>query len=526
MNKQRHLRVLHLVGVITILALACMPTISFEPTSTEQPAGEPTSKPATSGATSGLEQVEQATIQIESVGTFIDPEFGLVTGAGRGSGFIIDPSGIAVTNNHVVTGAGLLKIWIGGDTSRTYNAKILGVSECSDLAVIDIEGDGYPYLSWYESPVEVGLEVYTAGYPLGEPEFALTKGIVSKTTSGDTSWASVDRVIMHDAKINPGNSGGPLVTAEGEVVGINYASRGSADQSFAIHVDEAKAIVETLRQGQDVDSLGINGVAVVNDDGSLSGIWVSSLASGSPADEAGLQPGDIIMSLEGLTLAKDGTMADYCDVLRTHSAKDTLAIEVLRFATQEALAGQINGRPLESKFSFAATSAPEGGSTTSSGKYEFETITDDSGKISLEVPTTWRDRNGGAWVANSETLGIALTVAPDMDACNDGTGPCVFIGASKTLAQRESYRDLLDRIKTSVEGFCDFISRSDASGFASLGLGKNDLFYPCGASEYTLSVLAGVSEDQSFLVLGWVQIFTDADWDVYGSLLGAKIRGY
>ncbi len=101
-------------------------------------------QPAGGEAVSSLDGVQSATIQIEAQGTFIDPEVGQVSNAaGRGSGFIIDPSGIAVTNNHVVTGAALLKVYVAGE-SQARNATILGVSECSDLAVIDIEGDGYP----------------------------------------------------------------------------------------------------------------------------------------------------------------------------------------------------------------------------------------------------------------------------------------------------------------------------------------------------------------------------------------------
>ncbi len=86
----------------------------------------------------------------------------------------------------------------------------MGVSECSDLAVIDIEGDGYPYLEWFDGQVAPGLDVYAAGFPLGDPEFTLTRGIISKERAdGETDWASVDWVVEHDATINPGNSGGP-----------------------------------------------------------------------------------------------------------------------------------------------------------------------------------------------------------------------------------------------------------------------------------------------------------------------------
>jgi serine protease Do len=82
------------------------------------------------GAISSLDEAKNAVIQIEADGTFVNPDFSVsYNDAGFGSGFIIDPSGLAVTNNHVVTGAALLKVWIGGETGKTYNAKVVGVSE-------------------------------------------------------------------------------------------------------------------------------------------------------------------------------------------------------------------------------------------------------------------------------------------------------------------------------------------------------------------------------------------------------------
>ncbi len=344
---------------VLIVSLAC-----GGPPGTDEPGDEPVQQPSTQdeaetsdqqeppsdappAAVSSIQDVQGAVIQIEAQGTFVDPEWGQVIGAGHGSGFIIDPSGIAVTNNHVVSGAALLKVWVGGDTSKTYNARVLGVSECSDLAVIDIDGEGFPFLTWYDSPIQVGLEVYTAGFPLGEPEYTLTKGIISKESAkGETSWASIESVLMHDATINPGNSGGPLIDANGKVVGVNYRARKEADQYFAIGKDVAVPLVNTLQGGRDVDSVGINGNAVVSDDGTLSGIWVSSVMSGSPAEKAGITGGDILTTLEDFPIATDGTMSDYCDIIRTHSAGDTISIEVLRFITSEYLAGQLNGPAL------------------------------------------------------------------------------------------------------------------------------------------------------------------------------------
>jgi S1-C subfamily serine protease len=344
-----------IVSFVLLVGLACSAVSGGAATqpAQEQPTSESNTKSAKTpsanqsgeGAISNLSDAQNAVIQIESQGTFIDPQVGLVVnGAGRGSGFIIDPSGIAVTNNHVVTGSALLKVWVGG---VEHNAQILGVSECSDLAVIKIEGGPYPFLKWYDTPAKTGLEVYAAGFPLGEPQFSLTKGIISKEKAdGQTSWASIDYVLGHDATINPGNSGGPLITADGQVVGINYSSLASANQYFAIDEKTARPVVDELMNGKDVDSIGINGTAVLSDDKSFSGIWVSSVKSGSPADKAGVKAGDILYQMESLVLATDGTMKDYCNILRTHKPADTLSLSVIRFASGELLEGQLNGREL------------------------------------------------------------------------------------------------------------------------------------------------------------------------------------
>ncbi len=309
---------------------------------------------APTDAVTTLQAVKGATIQIESEGTFIDPEVGQMNNAaGRGSGFFIDPSGLAITNNHVVTGSAFLKIWVGGDKENVRNARILGASECSDLALIQVLGvDQVPFLGWYSGPIDAGLDVYAAGFPLGDPEYALKKGIVSKAkANGDTTWASIESVIEHDAAMLPGNSGGPLVTPDGKVVGVNFASD-QAGERFAVSQAEVLRILPELKTGKDVTSIGVNGQAVNDEASGISGIWVSSVKSGSPADQAGVKPGDIITRLENLVLSTDGTMGDYCRILRGHNPGDVLSIEVLRFSTKEILEGQLNGRVLTKVTSF------------------------------------------------------------------------------------------------------------------------------------------------------------------------------
>ncbi|HEX9617049.1 MAG TPA: S1C family serine protease [Anaerolineales bacterium] len=492
------------------------------PERTEAPATEaPATEAPDSLAVSSLDGVKNAVIQIEAQGTFVNPDFTVsFNSAGLGSGFIIDPSGIAVTNNHVVTGAALFKVWIGGDTTTTYNARVLGVSECSDLAVIDIEGEGFPYLDWHEGPIGVGLEVFAAGYPLGEPQFTLTKGIVSKEKAGgETSWASVDYVVEHDATINPGNSGGPLVDEDGRVLGVNYRGR-ETGQYFAIGRDLAVRTIDQLKSGKDLETFGVNGEAFAGE--GFSGIWVYSVKSGSPADKAGLTGGDIITTLEDLILSSDGTMSDYCDILRSHSSEDTLDIEVLRYFTQEILAGQINGRNLETAATFEQTFDEQGDvQVDSTGNYTgYQMVTDDYGSIQMEIPNEWTDINGGYWEDSGDTIGAAISASADLDGYNqtwDESG--VFFGASDDLAKLGGYVNLLDVRRDAFSDSCKLDGRYDYED--AYYRGKYDLFTNCADSGNAYIVLTAVPIDdsQAFLILVEIQITKESDFDALDRIL-------
>lgn len=482
---------------------------------------------------STLADVKGAVIQIAAQGTFVDPEFGEYSGAGLGSGFIIDPSGLALTNNHVVTGAALLDVWVGGDTSKSYNAQILAVSECSDLALIDIEGDGFPYLEWYPDPIAVGLEIYAAGFPLGDPEYTLTRGIISKeNANGESSWASVNQVLEHDATINPGNSGGPLVTGDGQVVGVNYATFAAAGQFFAIGRDTTLPIIDSFKIGDDVDSLGINGVAVTSDDGSLSGIWVSSVKSGSTADEAGVEPGDLITIMEGLDLAADGSMATYCDIIRTQGDENTLSMEVLRFETNQVLEGQFNGRELAVVDTIVESSQPVDDTAGDTGQglgseYIVEVfddgymgITDDSWSLYLEVPATWNEIDGTAW---SDYWGeeyyeaLDVSAAPNLEdflSYYDATG--VSLTVSSDWAQIGDYNALLDFTQTWFEGNCEYNGREPYDD--SVYQGAYD-YWICGDTELILVGANPIENPTAFLVLVTVQLTPDDDLETLERIL-------
>ena len=500
------------------------------PTATE---AQPTSNPL---LVSSLDNLQKAVIQVEADGTFEYPSGTSFNEAGRGSGFIIDPSGLAVTNNHVVTGAAILKVWVGGDQSKTYNAKVLGVSECSDLAVIKLDGTDFSYLQWHEGAIKVGLEVYAAGFPLGEPQFTLTKGIVSKENEdGNTSWASVDHVIMHDAIINPGNSGGPLVDKDARVVGINYAGN-QVNQYFAIGADLAKAKVDQLKSGN-IDSLGLNGDAFILEDGSLSGIWLYSVKSGSPADKAGLKGGDIITTIESYVLATDGTMKDYCDILQSHNASDTLGVQVYRYSTDEILEGQVNGRTLAvtasnvlgSTGTTGTTGTTTGGYDEATGQYtDYVTVQDDTGTIQVDIPLAWSDVNGAVW---SQTWGNYAFDAPSISASanldayfNTYNESGVFFAASDRLGEIGGFVQLLDGLKGWHEDDCDFDSRNnygEGDFYDPLYEGKFDLWTKCGGTSTSVLVLAArpKADPTAYLIIVDVYLVKDGDLDALFKIL-------
>ena len=524
---------------VMIVSLACnlgSPPASAPPSTeapqkpTSQEPAEPTTTQANigaskSGAVSSLDDVQKAVVQIEADGTFIDPQVGWQVNVGKmGTGFIIDPSGIAVTNNHVVTGAALIKVWVGGET-KPRNAKVLGVSECSDLAVIKINGDSFPYLDWYNAPIKVGLKVFAAGYPLGDPNFTLTDGIVSKAAaSGETSWASVDTVIEHSAKINPGNSGGPLVDENGKVVGINYAAVAETDQNFAIGRDEALKVIDQLKTGKNVDSLGINGGAVSGTVGDtpISGIWVRSVASGSPADKALIQPGDIVYQLEGQVLATDGSMSDYCDILRSHNPSDTMAVTVIRFSDLSLLEGQFNGRELVTAGYFSGSSSNNTGSSTTTTTGDYTAVTDNNNIIQLEIPSAWSDVDGSPW--DSDWGGIKFTApsieaSTNLDDFKNYSAPGVFFTASDRLGEIGGFIELLDGVKGWFDKDCTrdqnnyHIDYGTGDWSDPLYEGKFDVWKNCKGTGTKVFMLAARPKDNptAYLMLVEIHFTSDAD---------------
>jgi serine protease Do len=539
-------RIWVVVGSLTLATAACggsdglnsAPTTTAEPTATTQAAAPPTEAAAPetteapaptteapavteptvketvpptteAGSSNGIstfQDVQPAVVQIIATGTFRDPEIGYQTSAGSGSGFIISPDGYAVTNNHVVTGAASLEVYIGGELDDSFNAQVVGVSECNDLALIKISEDDLPYLNWATDEPTVGQEVYVAGFPLGDPEYTLVRGIVAKADAdGETPWSSIDGVIQHDAEAQPGNSGGPLVTEAGEVLGVHYASYNpgtGTTQKMAISGDLAQDVVADHLMNGDFESLGINGSAVWDEAAGVSGIWVAAVKAGSAASDVGLKPGDIITALNGLPMATDGTMKDYCDVIRTAGEGAPMAIQVLSWDDQAVYEGEINNpdRPLQSVATFGAEA------TETSESYSYTTVTDDTGEVVVDLPTHW--------VTDGQPDGAKASIwaAPDLESFlnsweTPGTKVTVFPADSPNTV--EGLYDLLSN--TEFLGSCTYVGPSDYDDGRFLGiLGE---WTDCGGSTTGYVMLVTVDPGSLRLVTMEFQYVTSADID-------------
>lgn len=543
-SRRRPLTTLALALPVTLLAAGCAggeaPTVST-PTADTPPVAAAadnavvTAEPAdvenvddagSGGAISSFDQAQPAVIQIVAQGSLRDPEVGMRTTAGSGSGFVISPDGLAVTNNHVVTGAATLEVYIGGDTTRSYNARVVGASECNDLALIDIsESAPLPYLEWSDEPIATGLEIYAAGFPLGDPEYTLTRGIVAKAKAGGdlTGLSSIDHTIEHDAKTHPGNSGGPLLTVDGQVAGVHYAGgrmRETTDhQHFGIAHDLAAPVVEKMREG-DFESLGINGAPVFDEALGISGIWVSGVKPGSTAAKSQVLPGDIITTLNGLPMGADGTMRDYCDVLRTAGDGSPMAIEVLRWDSQEVLRGELNN-PIEDQvaltpvISFADQIGDDLADSGDDGEvtYSYEPVVDDFNQITVNVPTAWADHNTLPQTDEDGMSWPFIAAAADLDRFQQRWDePGLVFTMTDPIEDIEGFLD-----EFGYEQYCTL--EESAPYDDGVFVGSYRIYSACGGGDAMLVSLTANHVDGSGAAALMAQLVTDADVDALDQAL-------
>ena len=265
---------------------------------------------------------------------------------GTGSGFFLDSSGHILTNNHVISAAATngADITVKLANGKNYGAKLIGRDVSYDLAVIKIAVTDAPALQLGNSDeIQVGDGVIAIGSPLGLTG-TVTSGIISAknrpvTSGGGTSESSFINALQTDAAINPGNSGGPLVDLSGAVIGINSAiattgssfggQSGSIGLGFAIPINQAKKTADQLIKfgSSTYPIMGVSldtrfagaGAKIPNTPGSVS--------SGGPADRAGIAPGDVIVEIDGKSIAS----ADEAIVsVRSHSVGDVVKVKYQR----------------------------------------------------------------------------------------------------------------------------------------------------------------------------------------------------
>ena len=286
----------------------------------------------------------------EGLEPFLDPEQrGNRPLASSGSGFIVSDSGYILTNNHVVTASDRRtpaeRVTVRLNDGRSFRARIVGNDPETDVAVLKIEGTGFPVVALGDdNTARIGEWVVAIGNPLNL-NFTVTAGIVSakgRSPNGlrDTSSYSVTDFIQTDAAINPGNSGGPLVNARGEVIGINTAIASGtgyfSGYGFAIPIGLARDVMNDLiRYGRiRASQLGVGVREVIEQDAgmlgldNIAGVVVNLTNEGSPAERAGIQPGDVIVRIDEQAIDRVSTLQR---VVRSKEPGETVRVEVVRF---------------------------------------------------------------------------------------------------------------------------------------------------------------------------------------------------
>ena len=261
--------------------------------------------------------------------------------SGAGSGVIISSDGYILTCAHVVSGASNITVSIG---DKDYPATLVGEDTTSDIAVVKVDATGLTPATVGDSDnLKVGESVMAVGNPLGELGGTVTSGIVSALNRSvsiqGSSSVNTMSLIQMDASVSPGNSGGGLFNMNGELVGIVNAKSSDSDAEglgFAIPVNDAVKVAQELLENGYVTGrpyLGISYYAVTDAQTAAQlgvnayGVYIVEVVKGGPADKAGLQAGDRIVSVDGSEVA---TQSDLGTLMQNHKAGDTIEITVAR----------------------------------------------------------------------------------------------------------------------------------------------------------------------------------------------------
>lgn len=354
-----------------------------------------------------------------------------------GSGFLVSADGYVVTNNHVVSPderATLEEVTVTLPDGTEYEAELIGTDPQSDLAVLKINrSEAFPFVRFgNSSEARVGDWVIAIGNPFGLGG-TVTSGIVSSVLRNVGSGA-YDRYLQTDAAINRGNSGGPLFDMQGNVIGINNAilspSGGSVGIGLAIPAEVAEPIIETLIAGEEIQR-GYLGVQIqpVNDDiaealgiAENRGELVQMVQPGEPAEEAGLQAGDVVLSVNGETITPDQTLSF---IVANIAPGTTVPLTYIRDGDRRRVNVTVGRRPsdeeLRQQQMFQNEDEPDTGMTPGDTS---SLVEDALGIQAIPIDATIARQLG----VPGDTRGLAITgVDPSSDAARRGLSRGVMI---------------------------------------------------------------------------------------------------
>lgn len=266
---------------------------------------------------------------------------------GNGTGFVVDASGLIITNNHVIEDAASITIRFSNDEQR--DAQVVGTDVTNDLALLQVENmpSNIPAIPLGDSDsVQVGETAIAIGTPFGLDQ-TVTQGIISAV---DRDWAPQGRpmrgLIQTDTPINPGNSGGPLLNANGEVIGvttlIESPVRGNVGVGFAVPINTVKQQLPQLQAGENFEQgyLGIT-AAQAQTNANQQGVTIEDIQPNSGAAQAGLQSGDVITAFEGTPITD---FEDLVGEITGRQPAETVTLTITRNGQQQELEVTLQGQ--------------------------------------------------------------------------------------------------------------------------------------------------------------------------------------
>jgi serine protease Do len=379
---------------------------------------------------------------------------------GQGSGFFISADGYAVTNNHVVDKAETVNVT--ADDNKVYKAKVVGTDPRTDLALIKVEGNNFPYVKLADNVPRIGDWVLAVGNPFGLGG-TVTAGIVS-ARGRDIGAGAYDDFIQIDAPVNRGNSGGPTFDVNGNVIGVNTAifspSGGNVGIAFAIPADTVKSVVAQLKEHGSVtrgwigvqiqpvtpeiaDSLGLK---------KAEGALVAQPQDNSPAKQAGIEAGDIITSVNGEAV-KDAR--DLAKRIGARSPKESVKLTLLRDGKERTVNLTLGELPNQREARAELTPGEDGGA--------------DMGKLGLTLAPAGR-------VSGSGNEGVVVTgVDPTGTAADTGfsTGDVILeVGGKKVASPSDVRQEIASARSANKRAVLMRVKSGDNTKFVAVPLAR------------------------------------------------------